>query len=164
MRILKLTLAVVVALFMTVSAQHKFVGVKMCAPCHKGEKKGSQFEIWQKSSHAKAFETLKSTAAEKIKKGAAEDAACLGCHTVGDAKLNADGVACEACHGAGSDYKSMATMKDKAKAIAAGLADLKDKAAIEKACKECHNAKSPTFKGFKFDEMWAKVKHPAAKG
>jgi len=29
----------------------------------------------------------------------------------------------------------------------------------EELCKKCHNEESPTFKGFKFDEMWTKIKH-----
>ena len=150
-------------------AQNKYVGVKMCGMCHKGEKKGSQLEIWQKSKHAEAFKTLSSAKAAEIakekglKKAAAESPECLECHAItADAKFTPDGVQCEMCHGAGSAYKSI--MKDKAKAVAAGLTDFKDKASMEKVCKSCHNEKSPTFKGFKFDEMWAKIKHPAPKG
>jgi len=70
-----------------------------------------------------------------------------------------EGVQCESCHGAGSAYKSMATMKDKAKAMAAGLNMYKDDAAIEALCVTCHNDKSPTHKAFNFKEMWPKIKH-----
>jgi cytochrome c2 len=165
MRSFTMVVALIFAVLFTASAQHKYVGVKMCKACHQSEKQGKQFDIWQKSAHAKAFETLKSAAAEKIKKGAAESPECLGCHAItADAKLTPDGVQCESCHGAGSDYKSMAVMKDKAKAIAAGLIDVKEDAAIEKSCKACHNDKSPTHKEFKFKEMWAKIKHTIPKG
>ena len=53
-------------------------------------------------------------------------------------------------------------MKDKEKAIANGLLMYDNK---EELCKKCHNEESPTFKGFKLDEMWAKIKHdiPASK-
>ena len=71
-----------------------------------------------------------------------------------------DGVQCETCHGAGSLYKSMAVMKVKAEAYKKGLAEHKD---VAKFCKTCHNEKSPTYKEFKFDEMWAKVKHSIPK-
>jgi cytochrome c2 len=136
----------------------------MCKACHQTEKQGKQFDVWQKSSHAKAFEILKSAAAEKIKKGASQAPECLECHAItADAKLTPDGVQCESCHGAGSAYKNMAIMKDKAKAIAAGLNDLSAKGAAEKLCKSCHNDKSPTHKEFKFEEMWAKIKHPIPK-
>jgi hypothetical protein len=164
-------LAILVLVPFLLSAQHKFVGYKMCAPCHKGDKKGKQFEIWQGSKHAEAYKSLTSAAANDIakKKGltkaAAESPECLECHGISsDANLVKDGVQCENCHAAGSDYKNMAIMKDKAKAIAAGLNDLKDEAAIEKMCKTCHNAKSPTAKEFKFKEMYAKIQHPTPKG
>ena len=153
-------------------SDNKVVGIKACAPCHKAEKSGNQFGVWQKSKHAEAFNVLKTPKADEIakakglKKPAAESPECLECHTMtGDAaKFDKtfdakDGVQCESCHGAGSAYKSMATMKDKAKSIAAGMTEFKDEAAIEAKCKTCHNDKSPTFKEFKFKESWAKIKH-----
>jgi len=146
---------------------NKFVGVKMCGACHK-KPTGDQFGIWQKTKHADAYKTLLTKAADEIakKKGlktaAAESPECLECHTI-NAALKEDGVGCEACHGPGSSYKSMTTMKDHAKAIAAGLTDFKDNATIEKACKKCHNDKSPSFKGFDFKTMWAKIQHPRPK-
>ena len=150
-------------------AGNKFVGAKTCSMCHKANKVA---ETWAGSKHAQAFKNLGTEAADKIAKEkgfktkAAETPECLACHTIAakadeceksfDAK---DGVQCEACHGAGSAFKSPATMKDHAKAIAAGLTDFKAKDAIEAKCKTCHNDKSPTFKGFKFEEMYAKIKH-----
>lgn len=170
------TMLCVVVLTMLVAGQamsdNKYVGVKTCSPCHKAEKSGNQFGVWQKSKHAEAFNVLKTPKADEIAKAkkltkpAAESPECLQCHTTtGDAAkfektfLAADGVQCEACHGAGSGYKGMAVMKDKAKAIAAGLTEFKDDAAKEALCKTCHNDKSPTFKGFNFKEMWPKIAH-----
>lgn len=158
--------------------EYKYVGVKMCAPCHKTEKQGKQFDIWKASKHASAYKSLTTPAADEVakKRGstkpAAETAECLSCHVTGhglDAKLidksfdMKDGVQCETCHGPGSGYKSMAVMKDKVKAVAAGMIEFKDDAAIEKACKTCHNEKSPTYKEFKFKEMWAKISHKVPK-
>lgn len=173
-RFLTLLLTVVVVFGMTSLAQNKFIGVKMCAPCHKADKTGNQFSVWQKSKHAGAYKTLTGAMAAEIAKAkgiknAAEAPECLECHGAVDAKLVdkydvKDGVQCETCHGAGSAYKSMAVMKDKAKSIAAGLREFKDAAATEKFCKECHNEKSPTYKDFKFDEMWGKIKHAVPKG
>ena len=158
------------------SPTNKFVGVKMCIPCHKTEKIGKQADIWQKSKHAEAFKTLTTPKAAEVakakglKKPASESPECLECHAIVadaakveksfDAK---DGVQCESCHGAGSAYKSMAIMKDKQKAAAAGLTLLKDDAAIEAMCKTCHNEKSPTHKEFKFKDMWGKIKHTVPK-
>jgi hypothetical protein len=152
-------------------AQNKYVGVKVCKMCHQTEKQGKQFDIWQKSKHAEAYKTLTGTQAAEIakakglKKAANESPECLECHAItDDVKLTPDGVQCESCHGAGSAFKTMAVMKDKAKAIKAGLTDFKDDAAIEKLCKTCHNEKSPSYKEFKFKEMWAKIKHSIPKG
>jgi cytochrome c peroxidase len=33
----------------------------------------------------------------------------------------------------------------------------------EEFCIGCHNAESPTYVEFKFEEMWAKIKHPTPK-
>jgi len=57
---------------------------------------------------------------------------------------------------------SKKTEADKAKAKAAGLVNPEKG---EKFCKTCHNEESPTYKGFKYEEMWAKVQHagPAKK-
>ena len=157
-------------------AQNKYEGIKICAPCHKMESTGKQFDVWQKSLHASAYKTLTTATADSIakakglKKSAAESPECLKCHTVQveAASLDKtfdvkDGVQCELCHGAGSSYKAMATMKDHAKAVAAGLKEYKDDAAIQKLCATCHNAQSPTHKEFKFKDMWDKIKHPMPK-
>ena len=158
-------------------AQNKYVGVKTCAMCHKSEKQGGQLDIWKNSRHAQAYKTLTTSRADSIakakglKKGASESTECLQCHVVGYESASLvektfdykDGVQCETCHGAGSGYKSITVMKDKAKAIAAGLKLAKDEKEIEQMCRTCHNEKSPVFKGFKFDEKWAKIKHPKPK-
>lgn len=159
---------------------HAYVGVKGCTPCHKADNKGKQQPIWQASKHAKAFEELKTPEAQKVAekagvKGAASEAEqCLKCHTAaaGVAAANLkptflkeDGVQCESCHGPGSDYKTMSIMKDKAKAVAAGLAPISvHDGSAEKLCKTCHNPQSPTFKSFNFKDAWPKIAHPVPKG
>jgi hypothetical protein len=177
-RIVVLALAVGVAM-PVLHAQNKYVGAKQCSMCHKTEKQGKQFDIWSKSQHAKAYQALTSDKANEIAKAkglkttAVEAKECLECHTLGktvDAALLdkgfeiKDGVQCETCHGAGSAYKNMSVMKEKAKAIAAGLTEFKDEAAIEAFCKNCHNEKSPTYKSFNYKEMVAKIAHPIPKG
>ena len=151
---------------------HKYVGVTACKPCHQSEKQGKQFDIWKASKHANAYKTLETPEANEVakKKGltkpAAESPECLKCHVAGSGvdkvfvtdKFNMkDGVQCESCHGAGSDYKAMNIMKDQTKAVAAGLALAKDD---PKLCTQCHNEESPSFKGFKYQESWDKIKHP----
>jgi hypothetical protein len=149
-----------------------FVGTDVCGACHKTEKQGNQLGIWKETMHSKAFETLKSDKANEIAKKqgfttpAAETEACLKCHVSGynaaadmkQAKFRMeDGVQCETCHGAGSEYKSLKVMKDRTQAIANGLVFHEKK---EDYCVGCHNSQSPTFKGFEFAAMWEKIKHP----
>jgi len=162
--------------FSTVLAQNKstYIGVKKCGMCHKKEDIGKQLKIWEDSKHSKAFEALKTAEADKIAKEkkiatkAAETPECLECHVTGsnlDAKMLEksfnieNGVQCETCHGAGSEYKAKKVMEDHAKAVANGLTEFKDDAAIKALCVTCHNGKSPTFKGFDFEKYWSKIKH-----
>lgn len=168
------SLVIVLALSLSAAAfaqapAHKIVGSdKGCKMCHNSAAKGAQHKVWMESGHAKAFAALATPAALEVGKklGVAEpqkDPKCLECHTTkGFLKAEADagyveaeGVGCEACHGAGSDYKAMAVMKDKAKAVAAGMV-----VPDEKTCVKCHNEKSPTYKPFKFAEAWKIVAHP----
>jgi len=151
----------------------KYVGVDKCAgACHKGDAKGKQLEIWQDSKHSQAYKNLQTPEADKIAKdkgfntAAAETPACLKCHVLGkdivESELDAtfdktQGVQCETCHGPGSEYKKLTIMKDKQKAIDNGLIVHTEKEAF---CTTCHNSESPTFKGFNYDEMWAKIQHP----
>jgi len=117
---------------------HTYVGADKCKLCHKVE-----HTSWLMTKHAKAFDSLKP--ADQAK------AECVQCHVTGG-KKEFPGVQCEACHGPGSDFKTMAIMKDKAKAKAAGLV-----IPTEKDCVTCHNKKSPTFKSFNFAEAVKKV-------
>jgi hypothetical protein len=154
------------------AADHQYIGAAKCKTCHNSEKKGKIYDKWLETAHAKAYTTLASEASLKIaKEKGIEDPqkadACLKCHVTGHgvkAELkgekfsNEEGVTCEACHGPGGDYFKMSTMKGlvtgEIKAEDVGLAR-PDSA----ACVVCHNAESPTFKGFKFAEMFPKIEH-----
>ncbi len=173
MRPFKILIGVI--LFFMISSvyaqEHSYVGTKKCKTCHKSKKAGQQYVIWQESKHSKAYETLKTKEADEISmkkdgKKAVENDNCLKCHAPQynvDAKLLGkkfkieDGVQCETCHGPGSDYKSKKVMKDREKAVAAGLILYEDPE--KDLCVKCHNEESPNFKGFDFDEYWAKIKH-----
>lgn len=113
-----------------------YVGADKCKICHKVE-----HTTWLASTHAKAWDRLKPEEQKKEE--------CIGCHSTGklaDGTL-LTGVQCESCHGPGSEYKAQKVMKDKALALASGLVEPKNE-----VCVTCHNEKSPTFKGFKFEE------------
>ncbi len=159
--------------------EHRYVGVKDCALCHKKELIGDQYGVWKKSKHSKAFEALKSDKAIQIAKEKgiqgppSESKECLRCHVTAYGKpasafykkplLASDGVQCESCHGPGSDYRKNSIMSDQAKAEAAGLMlPGKD----EKLCTGCHNADSPTWdaaKGFDFAAAKKEIAHPIPK-
>ncbi len=178
MRVVRTAVACLIAVvFMSgsLAAQAKFIGTKMCSMCHKAKDKGEAFVIWQKSPHANAFKTLESEASKKIAKekgltkAPSESPECLKCHVTGEGTAKnveksfdmKEGVTCEACHGAASGYKTLhAKAENKAKAIEAGLIAGE---AAEKVCTTCHNEGSPTFKGFKYAEYWAKIAHALPK-
>jgi hypothetical protein len=128
-----------------------YTGPSKCVGCHDHER---QAKKWQKEEPAaykgKAhFNTLKQLDAPKAVQwakaiGLADpyDAkgSCVKCHgTVFRGEANA-GVSCESCHGPSSNYNDLHQEKGSyAKAIAAGLRDLKEKPAnIAKVCVECH--------------------------
>lgn len=153
--------------------QRGFVGVSKCKTCHKSETQGKQFVIWSESQHAKAYATLGGDKAKAIAKEKGIDDpqkadACLKCHVTGHgvaAELLGDkydmteGVGCESCHGAGEDYRSKKTMV----AVITGEIEPASVGLVlptEKVCVTCHNSESPTFDGFNFKEMAAKIAHP----
>ena len=155
---------------------HEYVGVKKCKICHKKEEDGNQYGIWEKSAHAKAYETLATDQAKEIAKAKGIDdpqkaAACLECHVtaypvmadLANQKITMEeGVSCESCHGPGSDYYKKSVME----AVSSGETDPASVGLVipkEDTCTRCHNDKSPTFKGFDFKEMYKKIAHPLPK-
>lgn len=170
------TLSLVLAVFLVLGGysnalafDHEFIGAKKCSMCHKTPKQGEQFPLWEASAHAKAFETLGTPEAKEAGAKLGVDnpqtsGKCLKCHSTAygfsESVVSAaipveEGVSCESCHGPGKDYMKMSVMKDRALAIAAGL-EIGD----ESTCVKCHNAESPTFKGFDYASHWDKIKHP----
>ena len=134
---------------------YEYIGAAKCKMCHNKPATGAQYKQWATTKHATAMESLKGD--EKT------NAECLSCHSTAghvDEDLIAtlkdtEGVSCESCHGAGSGYKSNAVMKSREKSVAKGLI-----IPTEETCKQCHNDKSPHFKGFNYDEYLKKITHP----
>ena len=128
---------------------------------------------------AKAFELLRPGAGASAKtkakldpnKDYTGDATCLACHTTGygkpggfvDMATTPDmaGVGCEVCHGPGGTYLQKEHMSlqnkeyKKTALVAVGLVGQITK----EQCTACHNAKSPFFKEFKFEERKTKGTH-----
>lgn len=172
------------------AAGNEYVGVKTCSKCHKKEKDGEQYKIWQKTDHAKAYETLGTAKAKKaaatvgVSGNPQKSEACLICHTTGFGEPESmfgrhfkmeDGVQCEACHGPGSEYKSKKTMKKihEERGKNKGKSATAEKVGLiipdENTCKVCHQPerkvggktyKNPSYKDFNFKKYWDKIKHP----
>ena len=134
----------------------QFVGVDKCKECHSGKEQHNVYEKWQKTGHAGAFEVLK-------KKGQEKNPKCLYCHTTGyqeggyktgaASAAKFEGVQCESCHGAGSQYMEIDHM-DTGKAVTNGLI-----IPMESLCIKCHNKDCPTFKGFDYKTYFKKITH-----
>ena len=123
----------IVALGSIANAAPTYVGAEKCKMCHK-----IQYTSWAETKHAKATENAKASVDMKF------EAACLTCHATNKDEAMA-GVQCEACHGPGSDFKSIAVMKDLEKAKAAGLI-----IPTQESCNGCHDGKDH-HKNVKFD-------------
>jgi hypothetical protein len=165
--------------------EHQFTGAAKCKTCHRKEPIGNQYAKWLDSKHAKAYETLAGDDAKKIatEKGIADpqkDDKCLKCHVTGHGVAKkrlgpkhtlTEGVSCEACHGAGNDYRKKKIMMDEKKAQKAGLVEQ-----TEKVCTVCHNDESPSWKpdkytlasgkkvGFDYEQAKKEIEHPVPEG
>jgi hypothetical protein len=151
------TMLIVVLSFCCYSAENArgeeatCVGVKKCKVCHI-----KIYQTWKETKHAMAFDKLNEQ--EKL------DPKCTECHTTGK-DVNFPGIQCEACHAPGSKFTSAAIMNKKKYsadpegqrklALEAGLIIVPD----EKNCKQCHNERSPHYKGFDFKARYEEIKH-----
>ena len=139
----------------------KYIGAKKCKACHM-----KQFKSWKKTNMSTSYENLKPgvKGEEKTKAGLdadkdyTADADCLRCHTTGYGKGGFEsmektpklaGVQCEACHGAGGNFKAY-MKKNQKKCKKDGYTDEELKAVglvipseDEAGCMECHGGDSP---------------------
>ena len=147
----------------------KYIGSYACGKCHKGPDMGYQFSKWRMSAHARAFAVLATAQAYEIaeKQGISTSPqtspACLKCHSTSHGRPAGghassmwlyEGVGCEACHGAGSEYAPEAVMQDSLAAQKAGLL-----AVTKETCLRCH--KDSHDKPFDYDAAYQKIAHPA---
>ncbi len=164
---------------------HRYVGARKCKSCHEKTAIGNQYESWLATGHAKALGTLSS---DKAKKWATEagvsdpltDEKCVKCHITAygvDEKLltskytRDEGVTCEACHGAGRDYRKKKIMIDRKVAESKGLVPQS-----AKVCTACHTDESPAWDperytladgskvGFDYDQAVKAIAHPVPEG
>ncbi len=131
--------------------QPVYVGSGVCASCHDGQGMGHPMSKWLVSAHAGAYGVLSKPESRRIAKLSGitqepqDSPMCLGCHATGaeaedwekdDTFRTEDGVQCEKCHGAGSEYMDLATMMNRPAAIASGL-----KIPTINDCENCHTLK-----------------------
>jgi YVTN family beta-propeller protein len=141
----------------------KYAGVMVCGKCHRGTALGNQWSMWRMSAHAGAWAVLGTAKAKEIAsaKGIADpqgSAECLKCHTTTQSGARLDnyssdeGVGCEACHGAGSDYMADSIMRDRRSAMAASM-----QKPTRETCMRCHQAHGEKFD---FDGAAKTIAHP----
>ncbi|UCE41565.1 MAG: cytochrome C554 [Candidatus Aminicenantes bacterium] len=160
-------LVVMFSVILLNSQEFTYVGAQKCKTCHRSEKRGKQYTLWENSRHAKSFEVLFSDSAleeakkEKLEKPPSESPECLKCHGPLYEKapdIKAEGVTCEICHGPGSGYKKISIMKNKDEAIKNGLTVYNSTKDIKTKCITCHQSDT-----FDFDSSWEKIKHSIPK-
>lgn len=160
-----MTAALVVLVVHVFAQEFEYVGADKCKLCHKSDARGAQYTKWEERKHSTSYEVLTQDIAKPVAKqmgveNPAECPECLNCHAplFDDApEFMEEGVTCEACHGPGSEYKSLSIMKDHEKSVANGLIEYKNQEEIRQQCLTCHeNAHGVTFD---FEAAWELVKH-----
>ncbi|HVX12835.1 MAG TPA: multiheme c-type cytochrome [Pirellulales bacterium] len=151
------------------AARRLAVGVSSCSaqPCHGDVARDAVWPIWgnevtiwiAQDPHAQAYRTLSNERskkmAERLKLGvpANRSERCLRCHSPfdvatarGRAAGLADGVGCEACHGAAQDWLALHTRQDWPTLKAQdshGMRDTRNLHARTRACAACHVGTAP---------------------
>lgn len=155
--------------------QPVYVGAKVCGECHDGSAMGDQLTHWLHSRHAKAYMSLAQPEAKQIAKWSGipmepqESAMCLGCHATAaeaepwerdDTFSLKEGIQCEKCHGAGSEYMAEDVMMDREAAMMAGL-----KMPTKEDCLNCHAEKGSHRivlgpRTYDREKAWQLIAHP----
>ena len=155
-----------------------YVGVKVCTPCHEGAHMGDQTSRWLLTKHAKAYASLASPEAKDVAKLSGiplepqESAMCLGCHATGaeaedwekdDTFSLKEGVQCEKCHGAGSEYMDANVMVNREAAVRKGL-----NIPTRDDCLKCHKEKGSHTAVLgrppvDIEKAWREIAHPTPK-
>ncbi len=150
------------------SQEFTYIGAGKCKICHKSEKQGKQYPIWEESLHSKAFAALSSTEAatrakDKGVKNPSESPECLKCHAPlleKAPKFKEEGITCEVCHGPGSAYKKLKTMKSREESVKNGLTVFDTPEKRKGWCLSCDNPKDAHGQSFVVEASWEKIKHP----
>lgn len=148
-----------------------YTGTEYCGGCHASTAAGEIVQVWASTPHARAASVLESdTARAYLREQNIDIASCYKCHTTlgrtglnsKETEINAEGVGCERCHGAGSEYSQTSIMKDRYAFEKSGGSP----GSLEN-CYSCH-ASDPAndphcpFQTDSFDAMeaWPAIAHP----
>ena len=144
------------------------VGAAKCRDCHKTEKQGKAYPVWEASKHAQAANALKLEDAKAPANEAGltvppdQSPVCQKCHVplaaTAAPEIAAEGVTCEVCHGPGSLYKKLSVMVDHEACVKNGLIAYASQDAVKTACLACH-ANAHGMKDWDFAKAWEAVKH-----
>lgn len=127
----------------------KYVGSEVCGDCHE-----ESYEIWEKSKHSKAWETLEKAEGKRYPWPITHYPDCISCHTDGygyeSGFINPEktpelgGVGCESCHGPGSVHIEEETPES---IIRSEPGD----------CLRCHDFEQTP--NFNWKKMWKHIEH-----
>ncbi len=150
------------------SPEPAYVGVQVCGTCHEKPEMNFQLSSWLRSGHSRAYARLATPEAFRIARewGVEGDPQraerCLECHAtvspnrgskVAEGFSVHEGVGCEACHGAGSEFAVEAIMRDPRAARMAGLKEV-----TAETCLRCHE--NAHGKPFDLAVAWKAIEHP----
>jgi len=159
-------------------------GSQKCGECHSLKNLGDQQSVWEKSRHWESYKILLtekavSFASKNNLEAPHNNTLCLKCHTTEFSLKDFDkspvydineGIGCESCHGAGSNYYPAELHKEES--------EFKRNGGIvgdESTCKSCHSPKgNPEQKisedvcpfqteDFIYKTAFEKIKHPLNK-
>jgi hypothetical protein len=161
--IIGIFLIFIISLF---SQEFTYIGAGKCKICHKSEKQGRQFPLWEEKKHSKSFAALCSSEApakaqEMGVENPTESPDCLKCHSPLFEKapeFKEEGVTCEVCHGPGSVYKKLKIMKSTEESVKNGLTIYDTPETKKEWCLTCHE--DAHGQSFDFEASWEKIKHP----
>jgi len=136
----------------TLFEEGAYVGSAACQSCHSAE-----HELWAKSAHANAFDTLSA-------KQANEKADCQKCHTTGfnepggfpEGGVSLRNVGCESCHGPGENHIKQDTQKS---GSILALADKCDSCVILQICGSCHDDQNDPGFEFELIDKLERIRH-----
>ncbi len=161
--IIGIFLIFIISLF---SQEFTYIGAGKCKICHKTEKQGRQFPLWEEKKHSKSFAALSSPEAPARAKemgveNPVESPDCLKCHAPlfeKAPKFKEEGVTCEVCHGPGSIYKKLKIMKSREESVKNGLTVYDTPETKKEWCLTCHE--DAHGQSFDFEASWEEIKHP----